>query len=97
MRESYDVSFKGVSFKGSYADKVKKSFAFFNEHQYNLEENLRLLKKYIGKAPIELASNTDKWQAIKKQIIKSQEDSTVVIKEKNWTRHLLDAMGAPIT
>lgn len=97
MRESDDVSFKGVSFKGSYADKVKKSFAFFNEHQYNLEENLRLLKKYIGKAPIELASNTDKWQAIKKHIIKSHQDSTVVIKEKNWTRQLLDAMGAPIT
>ena len=74
MRESDDVSFKGVSFKGSYADKVKKSFAFFNKHQYNLEENLKLLKKYIGKAPVELESNTREWKAISKHIIKSQQE-----------------------
>ena len=97
MRESANSSFKGVSFKGISADKLKKSFALYNEHKYNLVDSLKMLEKYIGKAPVELEANTSEWREIAQHIVKAQNDSTVVIKEKNWTKQLLDAMAAPIT
>ena len=97
MRESVNSSFKGVSFKGLSAEQLKKTFALYNEHKYNLHDSLKLLEKYIGKAPVELEANTSEWAEIAKHIIKAENDSTVVIKEKNWTKQLLDAMASPVT
>lgn len=97
MRESVNSSFKGVSFKGISASQLKKSFALYNEHKYNLHDSLKLLEKYIGKAPVELEANTSEWNEIAGHIVKAKNDTTVVIKEKNWTKQLLDAMASPIT
>ena len=97
MRESVNSSFKGVSFKGLSAQQIKQSIALYNEHKYNLMDSLKLLEKYIGKAPVVLEADTSKWQEIGKHIIKAQNDTTVVIKEKNWTKQLLDAMASPVT
>ena len=97
MRESVNSSFKGVSFKGLSAAQIKKSFALYNEHKYNLADNLHMLKKYIGNAPVELEANTSQWREISQHIIKAEKDSTVVIKEKNWTKQLIDAMASPVT
>ena len=97
MRESVNSSFKGVSFKGISAQQLKKTFGLYNEHRYNLRDSLKLLEKYIGKAPVVLESDTSEWQEIGKHIIKVQNDTTVVIKEKNWTKQLIDAMASPVT
>ena len=96
-RESNDVSFGGVSFKGNYLNQLKKSFALFNTKSYNLKENLEFLEKYVGKAPVVLETNTRNWNEIQKHIIKNTNNSDVVIKEKNWTKQLLDSMASPIT
>ena len=96
-RESNDVSFGGVSFKGNYLNQLKKSFALFNTKSYNLKENLEFLEKYVGKAPVVLETNTRNWNEIQKHIIKNTNNSDVVIKEKNWTKQLLDSIASPIT
>ncbi len=91
-RERDNISFKGVSFND-----LKKSFALYNNKEYRLKDNLAFLKKYIGKAPISLEENTSNWAEIKKYINKSADGANVEIREKNWTKHLLDAVISPVT
>lgn len=91
-RESNDISFKGVSLSN-----LKKSFSFYTEKNYNIRQNIDFLKRYIGKAPEILERNADKWDEIHKYIQKSADNSQVTIKEKNWTRQLIEACGYPIT
>lgn len=92
MRESKDISFKGVSFKDA-----KKAFAFFAEKDYNLKQNIDFLKRYLGKAPVDLDRQTSSWSEIGKFIQKSQDQKSVTIREKQWSRLLLEAMAYPVT
>ena len=92
-REVNDISFKGVfSLNG-----LKKSMALFNEKNYALDDSLKLLKKYIGKAPEVLNSDTANWSEMGKYIERTADGAVINIKEKNWTKQLFDAMGAPVT
>lgn len=92
MRESKDISFKGVSFKDA-----KQAFSFFAEKNYNLKQNIDFLKRYLGKAPVDLDRQTSSWSEIGKFIQKSQDKTSVTIKEKQWFRLLLEAMAYPVT
>lgn len=92
-REVNDISFKGVfSFSN-----VKKTMALFNEKNYALNDSLKLLKKHIGKAPDVLNSDTAAWKEMGDYIHRAADGSSITIKEKNWTKQLFDAMGAPVT
>ena len=94
-RDHDDISFRGVSFKG--INDLKKAFVLYNNKEYRLKDNLEFLKKYIGNAPVILEKNTSSWAEIKKYISKSADGAEVKIKEKNWTKQLLDAVISPIT
>ncbi len=94
-RESDDISFRGVSFKGLAT--LRKSLALYNNKEYRLRDSLAFLKKYIGKAPVVLEENTSSWEEIQKYITKTADGSEVKIKEKNWTKQLFDAAISPIT
>ena len=94
-RESDSNSFKGVSFKG--LESIKKAFALYNNKEYNLKNSLEFLYRYIGRAPVALEENTSRWKEIAKYITKSADGTDVTIREKNWTKQLIDAAISPIT
>lgn len=90
-RESSEISFKGISFGN-----IKKAFSFYNKKQYNLENNISFLKKYIGKAPEVLNNDSSKWEQMKNSIRRSA-DGKVTIYEKNWTQLLMEGIVYPVT
>lgn len=92
-REVTDISFRGVFSLNN----VKKSVALFNEKSYALNDSLNLLKKHIGKAPDVLNADTSSWSSMAEYIQRSEDGALIKIKEKNWTKQLFDAMGAPVT
>lgn len=83
-RESNDISFKGVS---SYLYKESKAF--------NLPLSIKTVEKYIGKSLKRLNNNVDKWGEIQEFIIKNDDKTKVVIKEKSWVKHLINGIAYP--
>jgi len=85
-----------VSFKGGFSiNGIKKAFAPHISKSYQLDENLKLLKKYIGKAPIQLSKDTSTWVEIAPYLKRSADNKTIEIVEKNWPTLLWEGIIYP--
>ena len=86
-----------ISFKGGFSiASLKKAFAPYITKNHNLEENLALLEKYIGKAPSVLNADTRKWSEIGEYLKRSENGKIIEISEKNWPTLIWEGIIYPI-
>lgn len=91
-REAQNVSFKG----GFSLATLKKAFAPYIRKNHNLKDNLELLQRTIGKAPVELNSESAKWKEMGSFLKRSVDGKTIEITEKSWPTLLWEGITYPV-
>lgn len=94
---SIQKNYNDISFKGGFSmTGLKKAFAPYIKKSHNLEENLELLQKYIGKAPSVLNSDTRQWEQIGEYLKRSENGKIIEISEKNWPTLIWEGIIYPV-
>lgn len=91
-REAQNVSFKG----GFSLTTLKKAFAPYIRKNHNLKDNLELLQRTIGKAPVELNSESAQWKEMGSFLKRSTDGKTIEITEKSWPTLLWEGITYPV-
>ena len=89
-REAKEVSFKG----GFSLAAIKKVFSPYVKKTYKLTENLNILEKNIGKAPIKLNEESKDWTEMGPYLNRGAD--SIEITEKNWPTLLWEGITYPV-
>lgn len=96
-KPSAERNLNDISFKGGFSIAgLKKAFAPYIKKSHNLQENLELLEKYVGKAPSSLNAETIKWPQIGEYLKRNNNGQIIEISEKNWPTLIWEGIIYPI-
>ena len=97
MRESNDISFKGVSSGkiASYARKVLDRAQYTNTKAYNVNESIQIIKQYYNSSVNSLINNIKDKQDLQQNIVEAG-NGKKIFKEKSILKSLWEGMLYPI-